>query len=149
MCSEHFHNVCAYSPRITRVLREVSYLLPSAARQSKSTAPPVPIISDAANARTYSRLLETMQFVLDVMNCVVPSNNSSKRSTYDSEDHLFPGGEGWKSIIRVRLLHGTARRRIVESGGSKGYDQSKDGIPINQEDLAAVLVINTFSVSDR
>ncbi|KAG8691511.1 hypothetical protein FRC11_002407 [Ceratobasidium sp. 423] len=61
---------------------------------------------------------------------------------------LIPGEEGWRSVVRVRLLHGVARRRIMErvrcpelstEGSIPGYDFNTDGYPINQEDLAATL----------
>jgi hypothetical protein len=125
----------ASSPQITRVLEQVSYLVPPShgTGRNDTNSLPIPQISQATNDRTYARLLETTQFVLDVMNCVVPSGSPKEKK--DSHN-LFPGGDGWKSTIRVRLLHAVARRRILESGGRKGYNRERDGIPINQEDLA-------------
>lgn len=60
------------------------------------------------------------------MGCTQPS--SAK------QDCLLPGGEGWKAILRVRLLHGIARRRAVKS---QSIHHQVGEIPINQEDLAA------------
>jgi hypothetical protein len=43
-------------------------------------------------------------------------------------------GTGWKSAIRVRLLHASVRVRIAAGMGMKKvYDDKVDGIPINQE----------------
>lgn len=61
----------------------------------------------------------------------------SRQNNRDIPHYLSPGGDGWKATLRVRLLHGIARRRILENADRKGYDKSRDGIPINQEDLAA------------
>lgn len=46
-------------------------------------------------------------------------------------------GRGWKSAIRVRLLHASVRVRIADGKGSrKMYDSAVDGVPINQEYVA-------------
>jgi hypothetical protein len=43
-------------------------------------------------------------------------------------------GTGWKSAIRVRLLHSSVRVRLGNKMGMmKTYDEKVDGIPINQE----------------
>lgn len=43
-------------------------------------------------------------------------------------------GQGWKSAVRVRMLHATVRVRIADKKGMKNvYDHAVDGIPINQE----------------
>lgn len=95
-------------------------------------------ITPEMNDRTYSRLLETLQFVLEVMGC---TNTETGRAEGESEpvSYLDPGGDGWKAALRVRLLHGVARRRIMErlNFSTSSYSLADDGIPINQEDLAA------------
>ncbi|KAI0336605.1 hypothetical protein GY45DRAFT_1349875 [Cubamyces sp. BRFM 1775] len=88
-------------------------------------------ISKASSDRTMSRLSETFQFVLDVMGCSCQDNKSS-RVVY-----LLPGGEGRKSAVRVRLLHGIARWRTDERWKREGNEQT--GVPISQEDMAATL----------
>ena len=67
---------------------------------------------------------------------------------------LQPQSEAWKSAVRVRMLHGVARRRILERYnanpdifGAAGYDLETDGFPINQEDMAATL--GSFCVVGR
>jgi hypothetical protein len=72
---------------------------------------------------TYRRLLETTLFVLDVMS-----------------DMAVGEGRGWKSSIRVRLLHAQVRRKIrMGKGRVNKHDNELSGIPINQQDLLAVL----------
>lgn len=58
-------------------------------------------------------------------------------------DGLRPGQSGWKSIIRVRLLHAKIRKRILTLPVDK-YDKTKDGVPINQEDLNITLSVFSF-----
>ncbi|QRW19141.1 hypothetical protein RhiXN_00547 [Rhizoctonia solani] len=100
----------------------------NAPRHRKSSKSGEYSITEATNDRTFRRLLETLQMILDAMG-----------------GHISL--EGWRSIVRVRLLHGVARRRIMErvrhpeltGGGLPRYDFSVDGYPINQEDLAGTL----------
>lgn len=72
---------------------------------------------------TYRRLLETTLFILDAMS-----------------DFRIGVGKGWKSTLRVRLLHAQVRRRIRQGMGiAKEYDPETLGLPINQEDMSATL----------
>ena len=89
--------------------------------------------------------------MIDVMGCTTTG-------TYNTVNCLEPGGDGWKAALRVRLLHGIARRRTLErlrfSSGS--YSVNDDGIPINQEDMAAtygkaifcLFILLNFNASD-
>ncbi|GAA6058815.1 hypothetical protein JCM10212_001931 [Sporobolomyces blumeae] len=80
-------------------------------------------LTSQAKEATYKRLLETTLFVLDAMS-----------------DMTIGTGRGWKSAMRVRLLHAQVRRRIVNGKGRyNSYSVERDGIPINQADLLAVL----------
>jgi hypothetical protein len=78
------------------------------------------------------RLFETTQHVLQVTS----SLNSIK-----------PGGDGWASTIRVRLLHAVVRQRIMKLQKDRPgyYNVEKWGIPIN--DLDSIATITTFSSS--
>ncbi|KAJ3079773.1 hypothetical protein HK102_003517, partial [Quaeritorhiza haematococci] len=90
------------------------------------------------------RLLETLVWFLD---CMLPGA-------------LVPGEIGWKSSVRVRLLHSKVRtrlRRVCERrrqeearvGGNSGkergdlkafeYSIEENGVPINQEDMVGTL----------
>ncbi|KAL7283948.1 hypothetical protein ACG7TL_001220 [Trametes sanguinea] len=103
-------------------------------------------IPKASTDRTLSRLFETFQFVLDVMGCSAQTGSvDSKKHFHDGDataprdraSYLMPGGEGWRSAVRVRLLHGVARWRVEERWAKNG--SKEEGVPISQEDLAATL----------
>lgn len=66
---------------------------------------------------TYRRLMETTQALVDFMGDMTPIT-----------------GKGWKSAVRVRMLHAQVRLRILDGKSRlKTYSVEKDGIPINQE----------------
>ncbi|KAI0646650.1 hypothetical protein C8Q79DRAFT_682979 [Trametes meyenii] len=140
------------SSQIVRTLEAVSYLVPHVRRNNSDTSHPPSIseivssISKASSDRTLTRLLETFQFVLDVMGCASPVSSSNitkvelnEPSTQDRDvaAYLLPGGEAWKSTIRVRLLHGVARWRVEERW--KKDPNARTETPISQTDLAATL----------
>jgi hypothetical protein len=78
------------------------------------------------------RLFETTQHVLQVTK---------------SLEAIQPGGEGWASTIRVRLLHSAVRERIMKLAKQRPtyYKVEEFGIPIN--DLDSIGTIGTFSAS--
>jgi hypothetical protein len=69
----------------------------------------------------YRRLLDTLQMVVDVL----------------GEGALRVGGEGWRSVVAVRLLHAAVRVRLVDGGRWDGPAAAGEGVPINQEDMVA------------
>jgi hypothetical protein len=80
------------------------------------------------------RLMETTQWFIDCM----------------GEGAMEPGGAGWASTVRVRLLHTTMRRRLLEKSrrewetkGFSVYNEKVEGIPISQEDMVSTL--NSFT----
>ncbi|KAG0207370.1 hypothetical protein BGX33_006892 [Mortierella sp. NVP41] len=103
----HFSLAGGFSiPKITKVLNSTGFL---------------------SGKRTKERVLETAQFILDVVHSV---------------EYLQPGtGPGWESIIQVRFLHAGVRSRLsrISRAHSKYYNIEEHGIPINQEDLLATL----------
>ncbi|OSD02630.1 hypothetical protein PYCCODRAFT_328980 [Trametes coccinea BRFM310] len=139
------------SPRIVRTLEAVSYLVPHVRRgvenaHTASLTEALSKIPKASTDRTLSRLFETFQFVLDVMGCSAQTGSvDSKKHFHDGDaaaprdraSYLMPGGEGWHSAVRVRLLHGVARWRVEERWAKNG--SKEEGVPISQEDLAATL----------
>ncbi|SPO26861.1 uncharacterized protein UTRI_04175_B [Ustilago trichophora] len=165
------------SPRITEVLKQTAYLVPSAAGRGKdpksSESSALPTIEDLKNMfnvdkpradRTWNRLLETTQFVLDVVENagslhppsfnVTPFASPTSASTTQKAGYAPPappenGGQGWQSAVRVRLLHANVRRRVLklaqrQSNDTLGpnkmvYDLEKNGVPINQEDMLGTL----------
>ncbi|KAK3110300.1 hypothetical protein LTR53_015533, partial [Teratosphaeriaceae sp. CCFEE 6253] len=79
-----------------------------------------------------SRLFETTQHILQCTK---------------SLESIQPGGDGFASTIRVRLLHAAVRNRILKLAASKPgyYDVEAWGVPIN--DLDSMATINTFSAT--
>lgn len=82
-------------------------------------------LSKRMHQTTYRRILETAQFILDVLD----------------EGGLGPGGLGRRSAQKVRLLHGAIRYHLRRHGQ---WDPEWD-VPINQEDMLGTLL--TFSVA--
>jgi hypothetical protein len=62
---------------------------------------------------------------------------------------LRPGRRGWEAALRVRILHAKVRRSLLLRGRSgaenDAWNVDKNGVPINQEDMAATLLV--FSVN--
>lgn len=71
------------------------------------------------------RIAETSKFVDDV---------------YQSQT-LERLGDGFKSTIRVRIMHAFVRRKLLRSG----WDVERWGVPINQADMAGTVL--SFSIS--
>lgn len=105
-------------------LLHYSLTLGFSSSQLTSTLRETDYLTSAKREIAWRRLLETTQFVLDA-----------------SSESLQPGvGAGWKSCLRVRLLHAQVRRRILAGRGRLGqYDPKVDGIPIHQGHLMATL----------
>lgn len=78
------------------------------------------------------RLLETTQHTLGV---------------HDGLAAIQPGGAGWESSVRVRLLHAAVRQRIVAltRADPSYYDVAAYGVPVN--DLDCIGTMNTFSAT--
>lgn len=80
--------------------------------------------SQRLTGRVYRRLVDTSQFLVDVL----------------GEGGLRPGGHGVRTAQKIRLLHATMRYHVSRDSG---WD-SAWGRPVNQEDLAGTLT--SFSV---
>lgn len=72
-------------------------------------------LTSSSRDATYRRLVETTLFVLDAMS-----------------DMRVGEGKGWKSAVRVRLLHAMVRRKIKQGKGRIEYSYEEAGVPINQ-----------------
>lgn len=81
---------------------------------------------------TRRRLLETLQHFMECTS---------------SLGSIQPGGEGFVSTVRVRLLHAAVRRRIMQLEAQQpGYfDVDKLGVPIN--DLHSIGTISVYSTT--
>jgi hypothetical protein len=158
------------SPRITDVLKATGYLMSgrkpkpekdadagqrlkenvelgasiSEGKDSKTHESTLP--SEASSERTFKRLLETMSFVLDVMEDPAslhpPSMSPDQTPAQDGKALIEKGGKGWFSCCQVRFIHTNVRKRL--SMKETTYPSSS-GVPINQEDLLATLT--SFSVA--
>lgn len=97
-------------------------------------------ITQQVRERTSVRLLETLQFVLDIMGSPIPiaSIDAAQGDVMNANDfgklnatRLGPAcltpltGEGWKSVIRTRILHGIVRRRLMNTVKDGKYDFDK------------------------
>jgi hypothetical protein len=80
--------------------------------------------SQRLTGRVYHRLIDTSQFLVDVL----------------GEGGLRPGGHGVRTAQKIRLLHATMRYHVSRDSG---WDPAW-GLPVNQEDLAGTLT--SFSV---
>ncbi|KKY16911.1 putative tat pathway signal sequence [Diplodia seriata] len=79
----------------------------------------------------------------------------ARRRLFETTQHILqctrtlegiqPGGEGWASSIRVRLLHAAVRQRILKLAETRPeyYSVEKYGVPIN--DLDSMATISVFS----
>jgi hypothetical protein len=81
--------------------------------------------------KTYIRLVETAQFVFNIM----------------EPDGLEPTGKGIVSIQKVRLMH-TATRRLIMADHHDPWDKDELGLPVCQEDLLGTLMSFTILVFD-
>jgi len=87
------------------------------------------------------RIMETMQFVMDVM------AKGWAKTTEDGNVKLNLNHPGLMSVKKLRLLHAMIRYRLAHKmyDTSLGkYDESIMGHPINQEDM--VFALHTFSL---
>ena len=88
-----------------------------------------PRITKRSNDRSFKRLMETTQFVVNCM----------------GRHAMDVGGPGWQAAIRVRLLHTTMRARLKETiarqlkaKGSSPWNPEQ-GLPLNQQQMATTL----------
>ena len=102
------------APKINKVLGSTGYL----ARSCQTS---------------YVRLFETLQMIVD---CMQPGGMrpAARRGSNNGAEW---GGVGWRACIRVRVLHGKVRRRLLAMGK---WDRTEWGVPINQEDMCATLL---------
>ena len=83
----------------------------------------VKVLFETARLQTDARrrVFESGQFLMDVM----------------KPGGLAPGGDGIRTIQRVRLMHAAVRQLILHDGA---WDTRRWGVPINQEDLAGTML---------
>lgn len=116
----------AYGPEIMLIL--ACYSLPA----SYAAAKGVQVLHRTGflNERPNRRLVETVQFVIDVM----------------SPGGLGSDGYGIRTAQKVRLMHASIRHLILNNKENPWNPEW--GVPINQEDLAGTLSTFTWVVMD-
>jgi len=92
---------------------------------------PVLYITTQLTSHVERRIIQTLQFVIDVM---VPGG-------------LSGSGHGAITAKKVRLIH-AANRYILRTHPEAHYDEAKLGCPLNQEDLALTLMTFATTVLD-
>lgn len=132
-------------PKIIEVLVATRYLVPAsmmdATTSSASSMSEFPKCSNDDRKRTLERLLDTGGFLAS---CFAPPSISEAPPAAS----LRPGGEGWTAALRVRVLHAKIRRSLMQispNNRKNKWNVEKNGVPINQEDMAATLL--AFSVN--
>ena len=98
------------------------------------------------SAPKITKVLEQSGYLVGAPHRVMKRLFDTGRLLIDScceEGALHPGGVGWRSAVRVRALHARVRRRLLRS---TTFDVSTNGVPINQEDMAATLLAFSYNV---
>jgi hypothetical protein len=127
-------------PKIVEVLIRTRYLVPASMRRNNdmTSGADEPKANEGCSnddrRRTLERLMDTGGFMAC---CFAPSPNQHNVPAAA----LRPGEKGWKSALQVRVLHAKVRKSLLQS---TKWDMS-NGVPINQEDMAATLL--AFSVN--
>ena len=140
-------------PEIVQVLIATRYLVPSSQVVSSGGDNTQKSI-DRDRKRSFERLLDTGGFVAS---CFAPPPSTDIETDRDvllSASSLRPGGKGWDAALRVRVLHAKVRRSLLQSTKTSrdagqtmpSWDTEKNGIPINQEDMAATLLAFSTNV---
>lgn len=135
-------------PKVVEVLIATRYLVPSQLASNRNSVENAEsIVRD--RKRSEERIIDTGGFLAC---CFAPLAPTDSQDNVPSAASLRPGGKGWEAALRVRVLHAKVRRSILQQKktGNDGqsiprWDTERNGIPINQEDMAATLL--AFSVN--
>lgn len=99
------------------------------------------------SGRTVETLDRTGGFSVDVVRRRLLETTQHTLNITRDLDSIKPGGDGFRDSVRVRLLHASVRRRIMQMAETDPsyYDVAALGVPIN--DLDCIGTINTFSAT--
>ncbi|KAI0900953.1 hypothetical protein F4806DRAFT_491842 [Annulohypoxylon nitens] len=102
------------------------------------------LLSGMGSSRTVEVLDRTGGFGVDVVRRRLLETTQHTLNITRELTSIQPGGNGFVDSIRVRLLHATVRRRLMQMSASEPgyYDTQAFGIPIN--DLDCIGTINAF-----
>ncbi|CAO1631110.1 unnamed protein product [Parajaminaea phylloscopi] len=138
------------SPRLSKVLRATNYLIPT--KRTETSAPTAEKKAEQLRKdgdRTWRRLIETTQWVLDIMDSVTAldgcsgANEEQLASTAptpppakgaSSDVRTTFGGSGRRATLQVRFLHSRVRHRMQRMAADHG------AVPLSQTDLLATLL---------
>jgi len=99
------------------------------------------LLGGFGSAKTVETLSRTGGFSGSVIKRRLDETGQWNLQVVDNLESIKPGGAGWESTVRVRLLHTAVRNRISKLGQSRKtyYDSSHWGIPINDFDQAGTI----------
>lgn len=122
-------------PRMVRVLETTGYLLgrPSDLEATSRRSQP------SQEDKTWDRLMHTTGWVVDAMQWGA-DGLLPPRPLPDAQ--WSQGGAGWRAVVKVRLIHARVRRTVLARAtvpNGRGFYPPRDGVPINQTDMAATL----------
>lgn len=123
------------SPRLTSVLKKTAYLVP-ADRKTPLSEEKQREQDQKEGEKTWRRLIETTQWVLDVMESVDSMEPPDLTASQEAEGGAEPtfGGLGRHATLQVRFLHAKVRSRL---GPRMPADEP---LPLNQADMLATLL---------
>lgn len=129
------------SPRLSGILRATNYLIPSkrTAADTNASAERAAEKLKKDGDKTWRRLIETTQWVLDVMESVsaldVYHSTDDPLAFKDTSGRLKKfGGVGRHASLQVRFLHARVRHRVRSLPMEPGL------VPLNQADLLVTLL---------
>lgn len=136
------------SPRLSGILKKTGYLVPPKPHSGGGANEKHNYSDKASGDRTWKRLMETTQWVLDVMERSDALDSASgprhDASSAPEEDISWPQGGSWckilggvgrQSSVQVRLLHARVRRSVTTK-----MDFPPRVLPLNQTDLLSTLL---------
>jgi hypothetical protein len=147
------------SPRIVKVLSGTGYLLSSKEQRDKrgtytqrmgkeeaqKLLDEVTVSNQRSKDRVFRRLLETLHFMLDIMedeSSLCPPCSSTFNRFDDKRSQLTRrAGVGWLAATKVRLLHAGVRMRLCPNG----LNGTEEVVPISQDEMIGTLCL--FSVA--
>ncbi|KAI1364229.1 hypothetical protein F5Y08DRAFT_307483, partial [Xylaria arbuscula] len=105
------------------------------------------LLGGMGSARTVETLDRTGGFDVKVVRRRLLETTQHTLNVHRDLKSIKPGGDGFVNSVRVRLLHSSVRRRILEMASQRPsyYNTSSYGMPIN--DLDSIGTINTFSAT--
>ncbi|KAL9187870.1 hypothetical protein ACHAXT_006248 [Thalassiosira profunda] len=131
-------------PKIVEVLVATRYIVPSSLTNSENA-----VRSEQSTERDRKRTLERLVDTGGFLACVFAPSSEQPNERTVAAASLRPGGRGWEAALQVRVLHAKVRRSLLRSKKADkepAWDVEQNGVPINQEDMAATLLAFSMNV---